>query len=179
MWCGLALYARDIDRRRQLPDVYMTYVPCGNSSVSMRVSEKAGILWQILQDDALFRIQTRMWWRAVGFMLRKAFVRSPAVLLAAVSLMYWLSPDKVVALVADIQTGAATCQVYAAGNILFVVYVLTGGAFGLCEMLRKQEGDFFCFAQKYQEQVRGFALTQRKVSDPTRVDNVSLQEGGE
>lgn len=176
MWGGLALYTRDIDRKRQLPDALWTYVKCGNTSVSMKVNEKAEIIWQILQSNALFRKQTRMWWRAVRFTLENAIVRAPAILLAAISLMFWLSPDQVVALVADIQTGAATCQVYAAGNILFIVYTVTGGVFGVCEMFQKQEGGLFCFAPEYQARVREFARAQQKAGEAENANSVSRQE---
>ncbi|QXD01238.1 hypothetical protein [Klebsiella sp. PL-2018] len=179
MWGGLALYTRDIDRKRQLPDAVRTYVSCGNTSVSMKVNEKADIIWQILQSDVLFKKQTRMWWRAVGFMLRKAFVRAPAVLLPAVCLVLWFSPDEVVALVADIQTGAATCLVYAAGNILFIVYIVAGGVFGICEMFKKQEGDLFCFAPEYQAQVREFARAQQSSDETENAQSVSPLEADE
>ena len=179
LWGGLALYTRDTDRRRQLPDVFMTYVNCGNTSVSMKVNEKAEIAWQILQRDALFKKQTRMWWRAVGFVLRRAIVRTPAVLLAAACLVLWFSPVRVVALVADIHSGAATCLVYAAGNILIFAYVLTGAAFALCEMLRRRQGDFICFTQEYQARVREFARAQQKAGEAENADSASRQEGDE
>ncbi|QXD01168.1 TraD N-terminal domain-containing protein [Klebsiella sp. PL-2018] len=155
------------------------YVSCGNTSVSMKVNEKADIIWQILQSDVLFKKQTRMWWRAVGFMLRKAFLRAPAVLLPAVCLVLWFLPGKVVALAADIQTGAAMCLVYAAGNILFIVYIVTGGVFGICEMLRRQDGDVFCFAPEYQAQVREFARAQQKAGVAVHASSVSRQEADE
>lgn len=176
MWGGLALYTRGIDRKRQLPDALRTYVNCSNTCVGMRENEKADIIWQILQNDALFKKQTRMWWRVVGVMLRKAFGRAPAVLLPAVCLVLWFSPDEVVALVADIQTGAATCLVYAAGNILFIVYIATGGVFGVCEMLRRQEGDLFCFEPEYQERVREFARAQQNAGEAENANSVSRQE---
>lgn len=179
MWGGLALYTREIDRRRQLPDALLTYVNCGNTSVSMKVSEKADIIWQILQSDALFRKQTRMWWRAVRFILRKAFVRAPALLLAAISLVLWFSPDEVVALVENIQAGTATCLVYAAGNTLFIVYIVTGGVFGACEIFQKQDGDVFCFAPEYQARVREFARAQQKAGEAENAKSVSPQEADE
>lgn len=179
MWGGLALFTRDIDRKRQLPDALRTYVSCGNTSVSMKVNEKADIIWQILQSDVLFKKQTRMWWRAVGFMLRKAFVRAPAVLLPAVCLVLWFSPDQVVALVENTQTGTATGLVYAAGNNLVFAYVMTGAAFALCEMLRRQPGDLFCFAPEYQELVREFARARQKAGVAVHASSVSPQEADE
>lgn len=176
MWGGLALYTRETDRVRHLTSSPVTFVRCDSSLTGMRQHEKAALIWQILQDDTLYRKQTRMWWRAVRFMLESAIVRAPAILLAAISLVFWLSPDQVVALVADIQTGAATCQVYAAGNILLIAYVLTGAAFGLCEMPRRQEGDFFCFAPEYQERVREFARAQQKAGEAENASSVSRQE---
>ena len=111
LWGGLALYTRDTDRRRQLPDVFMTYVNCGNTS--------------------------------------------------------------------DIHSGAATCLVYAAGNILIFAYVLTGAAFALCEMLRRRQGDFICFTQEYQARVREFARAQQKAGEAENAGSASRQEGDE
>lgn len=176
MWVGLALYSRDVDRKRRLPDALRTYVSCGNTSVSMKVSEKADIIWQILQNDVLFKKQTRMWWRAVRFTLESAIVRAPAVLLVGLCLVFLFSPDEVVALLTDVQTGAATCLVYAARNIVFFAYVVTGAAFALCEMLLKREGELICFASEYQARVREFARAQQNAGEAENANSVSRQE---
>lgn len=176
LWGGLALYTRDTDRRRQLPDVFTTYVSCGSTGVSMKVNEKAEIVWQILQNDALFKEQTRIWWRAVRMMLEKALIWTPPVLLCALGMVFWFLPDAVVVLADGIHSGAARCLVYLAGNILFTTYVLTGGAFAIREMRGRQEGDVICFTQEYRGRVRESVLVQQKVGATEDADSVSRQE---
>lgn len=179
LWGVLAIYTRDIDRKRQLPDDFMTYVNCGNTCVSMKASEKADITRQLLQDDALFRKQTRVWWRMVGITLRKTFIRTPAVLLGAVCLVFWFSPESVMAVIAGIHSGAVACQVYAAGNFLLIAYIFTGCVVILSEVSRNRDNEIVCFTPAYQERVREFAQAHQKASVAERADSTTRQEAVE
>lgn len=128
MWGGLALYTRDIDRQRHLPDVLMTDVPIGDTTVIMKRNEKADIVWQVLQDDALYRKQVRMWGNGLCLVVGKAFIWLPAVLLTAICLMFWFLPGDVVRLIKAAGEADQACVVYMAANLLFTLFVVTGGS---------------------------------------------------
>lgn len=126
-WGGLALYTRDTDRRRHLPDALMTYVQSGNTTISMKQNEKADIIWQVLQDNALYRKQLRLWGRGLGLMIARGGTLVGGILLSVVCLMAWFVQGDVVQLIKNGSEADLACAVYTAANFLFTLAVLTGG----------------------------------------------------
>lgn len=179
MWGGLALYTRDTDRRRHLPDVLMTYVQCGNTTISMKQSEKADIVWQVLQDDALYRKQVRMWGNGLCLMTGKAFIWLPAVLLFTICLMFWFLPGDVVRLIKAAGEADQACVVYMAANLLFTLFVVTVGLAGILHMLGKKEEELVCFRAAYQERVFQWVSGQQETEDEMPASNEAVLNDGE
>ena len=171
MWGGLALYTRDIDRQRHLPDVLMTYVPIGDTTVSMKRNEKADIVWQVLQDDAQYRKQVRMWGNGLCLMAGKAFIWLPAVLLTSICLMFWFLPGDVVRLIKIWSEAELACAVYTAANLFFTLFAVTGGLAGLMHMRGRKEEELVCFRAAYQEGVCQWVSGQQKTEDETSASN--------
>ena len=179
MWGGLALYTRDTDRRRHLPDVLMTYVQCGNTTISMKQSEKADIVWQVMQDDALYRKQAWMWVNGLCLMAGKAFIWSPAILLSAICMMFWFASGDVVRQVKDWHDADLTCAVYTVANFLFSLFVSTGALAGLLCVMEKKEGEIICFRAAYQEKLHQFArqqITQEVASEAKAAPAQEVEE---
>ncbi|QHS50152.1 hypothetical protein GW952_31545 (plasmid) [Klebsiella michiganensis] len=162
LWVALAMYMRDTDRRRCLPDVLMTTVRCGNADVDMRQNEKAEIIWQVLNSDALYREQTRMWWRGMRMLLLRAIVRAPATLLLLVAGGLWLCPGDLSALLMQLKAAAPASQAAFAGGVLLFVYVITGEICALSEIIRCRGKGMVCFVTAYQEGVCRYVRQQRE-----------------
>lgn len=99
LWAALALYTRETDRVRHLTSSPVTLVRCDSSVTGMRQHEKAELIWQILQDDALYRKQTQLWWRGLRNCLRIVMLRGPGVMVAGAALFCWLVPAETASVV--------------------------------------------------------------------------------
>lgn len=178
-WGGLVLYTRDTDRRRHLPDALMAYVQSGNATVSMKQNEKADIIWQILQDDALYRKQLRLWGRGLVLMMAKGASWMPAILLSAACLMFWFAPGDVVQVIKNWRDADLACVVYTVANLLFSLFVSTGAMAGLLCVMEKKEGEIICFRAAYQEKLHQFARQQITQEVASEAKAAPAQEVGE
>ncbi|QXD01306.1 hypothetical protein [Klebsiella sp. PL-2018] len=138
MWGGLALYTRDIDRKRQLPDARADV--CELRQYQCQYEGKRESRHHLADIAERCVVQKNR--RECGGGLWGSCSEKPSSghLRCCCLQSAWCSGShqmKWFALVADIQTGAATCLVYAAGNILFIVYIVAGGVFGICEMFQE------------------------------------------
>ncbi|MCD9134020.1 hypothetical protein [Escherichia coli] len=164
MWGGLALYTRDIDRQRHLPDVLMTDVPIGDTTVSMKRNEKADIVWQVLQDDALYRKQVRMWGNGLCLMAGKAFIWLPAVLLTSICLMFWFVPGDVVRLIKNWRSRPGLRRIHGCEPLIHP-FCCDGGLAGMIHMIGKKAEELVCFSAAYQEGVHRYARQQREITE--------------
>ncbi|HCM4479019.1 TPA: hypothetical protein N3I75_003695 [Salmonella enterica subsp. enterica serovar Java] len=162
LWAALALYTRETDRIRHLMSSPVTFFRCDSSFTGMRQHEKAELIWQILQDDALYRKQTLLWWRGLRNCLRIVILRGPVVMLLGAALFCWLVPEETASVVRDWRTLSAEKKVQIVGSLLVIGYFITALIWVVNHAAQIREGDGFCFRAAWLESVRRFALQQQE-----------------
>ncbi|RVS02805.1 hypothetical protein [Citrobacter freundii] len=168
LWAALALYTRETDRVRHLTSSPVVFVRCDSSFTGMRQHEKAELIWQILQDDSLYRKQILLWWRGLRNCLRIVILHGPVVMLPGAALFCWLAPEETASVVRDWHTLSAEKQVQIVGSLLVVGYFITALIWVVNYAAQIREGDGFCFRAAWLESVRRFALQQQEPKSAAR-----------
>ncbi|EGU3705128.1 hypothetical protein H0P95_004368 [Salmonella enterica] len=126
-WGGLALYTRETDRLRHLTDSPEVAVSRGKTLVGIvTLHEKAQLVWEVLQDDALIRSQMREWWRTVSRFIHGAFIYLPAIMLMTSWMVFWLVPEEGIKIIGLVRECPAESVVRWAVGGLTAMYVITG-----------------------------------------------------
>lgn len=168
LWGALSLYTRETDRVRHLTSSPVAFVRCGSSVTGMRQHEKAELIWQILQDDALYRKQTQLWWRGLRNCLRIVILRGPVVMLLGAALFCWLAPEETASVVRDWHTLSAEKQVQIVGSLVVIGYFITALILGINRAAQIREGEGFCFRAAWLDSVRRFARQQQESETAAR-----------
>ncbi|EEL3199970.1 hypothetical protein HAR72_003167 [Salmonella enterica] len=161
LWGALALYTRETDRVRHLTSSPVTFVRCGSSVTGMRQHEKAELIWQILQDDTLYRKQMQLWWRGLRNCLRIVILRGPVVMLLGAALFCWLAPEETASVVRDWHTLSAEKQVQIVGSLVVIGYFITALIWVVNHAAQIREGEGVCFRAAWLDSVRRFARQQQ------------------
>ncbi|EAT2607826.1 hypothetical protein EJN23_17565 [Salmonella enterica] len=136
-WGGLALYTRETDRVCKLVDSRMIAVRNSKCVIVARMKhhEKARLVREVLQDDDVIRRQLQAWWRGISRYLTLSFRYLPAMFLMTACLVSWLEPETGVKIVEQFRECAAESVVRWAAGGLACMYMVTGLAWVMCDVL--------------------------------------------
>ena len=181
-WGGLALYTRETDRVRKLADSRMIAVRNSKCVIVARMKhhEKARLLWEVLQDDEVIRLQLQAWWRGIRRYLTLSFRYLPSTVLMAVCLVGWLEPEAGGEMVDRLRKCPAESVVRWAAAGLTCMYMVTGLAWVMCDVAMNQL-PVNCFREAFLVKVAAYQQRDDDTSfsgTDASAENAELREDG-